>query len=142
MAADKVLCCAGRPSIRDMLHVDLGHGLEKLHGEMVRYADTRGTVVELTRPGLHVRDEFLDGARLNRGVHGKRKGPVATSMTGAKLFTGSYGTLLTRLIFAVNGLLTIASTWPSGAARATDCVTTFPLAPGLFSMTTDWFQRC
>ena len=41
----------------------------------LRYAYARGTVVELTRSGLHVFDEFFDGVRRDRGVHGKRKGP-------------------------------------------------------------------
>ena len=40
----------------------------------MRNSYTWGTVVELPRPGLYVRDEFLNGARRNRGVHGKRKG--------------------------------------------------------------------
>jgi hypothetical protein len=46
-----------------------------------------------------------------------------------------------RLIFAVKGLDVIKSVWPSGAARATTCVPILPLAPGLFSTTTGWFQR-
>jgi hypothetical protein len=39
-------------------------------------------------------------------------------------------------------LAVIISVWPSGAARAAVCVPMLPLAPGLLSTMTGWFQRC
>src|SRR6476620_3318506 len=63
-------------------------------------------------------------------------------MIGAKSFTGSYGTLLKSEMFCVNGEVVTITVWPSGAARATDWVPMLPLAPGLFSTTTGWSQRC
>ena len=62
--------------------------------------------------------------------------PVPTKITGAKLFTGSYGMVLNKLMFAVIGLVVISSVWPSGAARAAICVPMLPVAPGLLSTAT------
>src|SRR5439155_13591811 len=64
-------------------------------------------------------------------------GAEATSVTGARSFTGSYGSLY-RLGFEVKVSGTISTTWPSGALFATISVATMPEAPGRFSTTTGW----
>lgn len=66
--------------------------------------------------------------------------PVASLMTGTKLFTGSYGTFLNRLPLVTKVLAIINRVWPSGAARAATWVPILPLAPGLLSTTTGWPQ--
>jgi hypothetical protein len=51
-------------------------------------------------------------------MHGSTMEPVASLTTGAKLFTGSYGTFLNRLPLVTKVLAIINSVCPSGAARA------------------------
>src|SRR2546429_594869 len=62
-------------------------------------------------------------------------GAEATSVTGARSFTGSYGSLY-RLGLTVKVSGTISMTWPSGALFATISAATVPVAPGRFWTTT------
>src|SRR5438445_6573828 len=64
-------------------------------------------------------------------------GAEATSVTGRRSFTGSYGSLY-RLGLTVKVRGTISMTWPSGGALATISLATMPEAPGRFSTTTGW----
>src|SRR2546422_11039636 len=64
-------------------------------------------------------------------------GAEATSVTGSRSFTGSYGSLY-RLGLTVKVRGTISMMWPSGGALATISVPIMPEAPGRFSTTNGW----
>jgi hypothetical protein len=69
--------------------------------------------------------------------------PVASIDSGAKSFTGSYGSFGIRmaLFTCVSGSV-INTVCPSAGALATKSAAMMPLAPALASITTGWLQRC
>lgn len=60
---------------------------------------------------------------------------VVIIATGAKSFSTSYIRLAVSAVLIVNEVDVISSVCPSGAARATVCAPTPPVAPGLLSIT-------
>ncbi len=66
-------------------------------------------------------------------------GAPPTIATGAKSFSESYcGFATSRLYSACVDAVPKSSVWPSGVARITSSEPIAPLAPALFSTTTDW----
>src|SRR5688500_2576510 len=67
--------------------------------------------------------------------------PAASCTTGAKLFTGSYGSLGLNAGVMPKAVAVNNKVWPSGAVFATSSAPMLPVAPARLSVITPTFQR-